>query len=290
MGFGREKPSVPPGGAKVRRRTGLASDEWLRLATAMTLSAADLDAYRDQGYVLLPGLIDPDRLARLEERFLDLASGRVAPSEGLVIMRDVMVARGVVAPTDPVNGVNKVLSFENDPLLFGYALDDRILGPVRSLLGPALRTISTNVFNKPPEIDGRHPLHQDLRYFSLRPADGIVASWTALSPTTRENGCLSVIPGSHRLGLLPHDKPKWEFINSGFMGAVGAEAEARVHMEMSPGDTLLFHPLLVHGSGRNQTEACRRAISVHYAAQACERPAGPRKREPVMRTIPTPAQ
>ena len=251
----------------------------------MTLAAPDLDSYWEQGYVLLPGLIDPDSIGRFEERFLELASGRLPPPSGLVVMRDVMVAKGVVAPSDPVEGVNKILSFENDPLLFGYALDARIVGVVRALLGPELQTISTNVFNKPPEIDGRHPLHQDLRYFSLRPADGILGSWTAVSQTTRENGCLSVIPGSHRRGLLRHDKPEWEFLNHGFMGVAGVDVSARVHVEMSPGDTLFLHPLLVHGSGRNRSQACRRAISVHYASQACERPAGPRKRAPVMRTI-----
>ena len=252
----------------------------------MTLGPADLDSYWEQGYVLLPGLIDPDSLARLEERFLELAGGRRQAPDGLVVMRDVMVAKGVVTPTDPVEAVNKILSFENDPLLFGYALDARILGVVRALLGPELQTISTNVFNKPPEIDGRHPLHQDLRYFSLRPADRIVGSWTAVSQTTRENGCLSVVPGSHRQGLLTHDKPEWEFLNHGFMGVAGVDVAKRVHVEMAPGDTLFIHPLLVHGSGRNRSQACRRAISVHYASQACERPAGPRKRAPVIRTIP----
>ena len=60
----------------------------------------------------------------------------------------------------------------------------------------------------------------------------------------------------------------------------------RVHLEMAPGDTLLFHPLLLHGSGRNRSDGFRRAISVHYAAQGCERPAGPRKRDPIMRPLP----
>ena len=49
---------------------------------------------------------------------------------------------------------------------------------------------------------------------------------------------------------------------------------------MAPGDTLLFHPLLVHGSGRNRSDGFRRAISTHYASADCDRAALPRKRQP----------
>lgn len=45
--------------------------------------------------------------------------------------------------------------------------------------------------------------------------------------------------------------------------------EDRVHIEMDPGDTLIFHPLLIHGSGANRTTGFRKAISCHYAASDC---------------------
>ena len=54
-------------------------------------------------------------------------------------------------------------------------------------------------------------MHQDLHYFPFRPADRIVCSWTAMQHVNRENGCLSVVPGSHAHGeLLPHGYPEWE--------------------------------------------------------------------------------
>lgn len=42
-----------------------------------------------------------------------------------------------------------------------------------------------------------------------------------------------------------------------------------VNLEMQPGDTVFFHPLLVHGSGINKSQRTRRAISCHYAAADC---------------------
>jgi phytanoyl-CoA hydroxylase len=126
------------------------------------------------------------------------------------------------------------------------------------------------LINKPPGVDGRHPLHQDLLYFPFRPADAIVATWTALDRCTRDNGCLVVVPGSHRGGLVEHGRPEWEWVNFLYVGAKGVGPDTqRVHLEMEPGDTVFFHPLLLHGSGQNRTRGFRRAISCHYASATC---------------------
>ena len=69
------------------------------------------------------------------------------------------------------------------------------------------------MINKPPDPGtqtSRHPLHQDLYYFPFRPADRIVCAWTAMEHIHRENGCLVVLPGTHKGELLPHGYPNWE--------------------------------------------------------------------------------
>ena len=82
------------------------------------------------------------------------------------------------------------------------------------------------------------------------------------------NGCLVVIPGSHKGQLLEHENPKWDYLNGGYFGVkdIDGMMDARVHLEMEPGDTVFFHPILLHGSGRNRTQGFRRAISAHYTA------------------------
>lgn len=234
------------------------------------LSQDQCESYWSQGFLLLPGLIEPGLLARFNQRFVDLVNGTVPLAEGMKIMQDVMVVKGAVTPESPTHGVNKLLCLEEDPVLFEFARQTQLVGVVQSLLGKDLYSLSSNVFNKPPGVDGRHPLHQDLRYFKLRPADQIIGVWTALLPAPRQAGCLAVIPGSHKQGLLAHDAPDWDYVNHGFFGLNDVDVETRVHVEMAPGDTLLFHPLLIHGSGRNRSSDFRRAISVHFAAGACE--------------------
>ncbi|NRA07046.1 MAG: phytanoyl-CoA dioxygenase family protein [Myxococcales bacterium] len=255
----------------------------------MALSAEQRERYWQDGCLLIPGLFPRATLQRLETRFLELVTGRIPRPESMVVMRDIAFVKGTQQAESPVHEVNKILGFEDDEVLYSHSLYPALLSAVRDLLGAELMTLTTNVFNKPPGIDGRHPLHQDLRYFTLRPEDGIVATWTAIDATNRENGCLCVIPASHREGLYEHGDPDWPEFNSGFFAARGVDLERRRHLEMQAGDTLLFHPLLVHGSGRNRSQRFRRAISTHYASAGCRRPPGKRKRDPMMRRIPDPA-
>ena len=252
----------------------------------MGLTPGQLDQYAKDGFILLEGLISEDDVALWSRRFEDLVLGNIDLPEKLVIMKDVLVAKGEVDPKTPLHAITKILSFEEDPVLWQYTLDEALLEAVKSIAGPSLFTISSNVFNKPPGLDSRHPLHQDLRYFAYRPANKIVAAWTAIDATTRENGCLAVIPGSHKTELRRHGNPDWEHVNFGFFAAKGVDPQARVHVEMAPGDTLLFHPLLIHGSGRNRSDGFRRAISTHYASQDCERPDRAQKRQPVTKAVP----
>lgn len=132
-------------------------------------------------------------------------------------------------------------------------------------MGPNVMAMHTMLINKPPDtgnLTSRHPLHQDLHYFPFRPADRIVCAWTALERVHRGNGCLVVQPGSHRAPgrLLKHGYPQWEGgVNKFYHGITELGADApRTHLEMEAGDTVLFHPLLIHGSGANRTAGYRK--------------------------------
>lgn len=230
------------------------------------ISKVMLQHYQDHGYVVVPNLIEPDHLQIWIDRLSDIVEGRTPPSPGMLVMKDIMVAKGTVKAGSPMEAIAKIQDFESDPVLDSYTTHAAILDCVETIVGKDVQTIHTMLINKPPHVDGRHPLHQDLLYFPFRPADKIVASWTALEPVTRENGCLVVLPDSHRGELLQHGNPEWDNLNAGYFGAKGVDTSNRVHLEMNPGDTVFFHPILVHGSGRNKTEGFRRAISAHYCA------------------------
>ena len=239
------------------------------------LSESDIAHYQENGFILLRQLFDQSTLNSFNNRFLDYASGEREPTKNMSIMKDVMVAKNEIVAESPVHAINKLFHFENDPILGNYTQHPELLRAVSQLLATKdLYSLVTNVFNKPPNVDGRHPLHQDLRYFQIRPANGIVGAWTAMLPSSRESGCLAIIPGSHKGILLEHKEPDWEYVNFAFYGVNTDEAQNRVHVEMQPGDTLLFHPLIIHGSGHNRTQEFRRAISAHFASGNCTTESG----------------
>lgn len=89
-----------------------------------------------------------------------------------------------------------------------------------------------------------------------------------MQKVNRENGCLVVLPGTHKGELLQHDYPEWEGgVNKMYHGVRDFDPNApRVHLPMDTGDTVFFHPLLIHGSGMNKTKGFRKSISCHYAS------------------------
>ena len=169
--------------------------------------------------------------------------------------------------------MTKIQDFQDDPVLFEYCKLPGILAYVEALVGNNVRSVHTMLINKPPDLGkgtSRHPLHQDLYYFPFRGA--IVASWTAMERVHPGNGCLVVVPGSHKGELMPHGYPDWEASNVAYHGITGISSDnlpKYEHLEMEAGDTVFFHPLLWHGSGRNKTTGYRKAISCHYAASSC---------------------
>lgn len=141
----------------------------------------------------------------------------------------------------------------------------------------------------------RHPMHQDLHYFPFRPVDKIVCAWTAMEKVNRQNGCLVVLPGTHTGTLQEHDYPEWEVwvlpqegwlqlhkdgfnlwrlqggVNKMYHGVRNYNPQhPRVHLEMEKGDTVFFHPLLIHGSGMNQMQGFRKVWAQSTSGLDCD--------------------
>lgn len=226
--------------------------------------------YEHHGFLVFPGLISEQKIDAYRQRFVDLCEGRVSKG-GMVLMRDISLAkkgaRGQFL-------YNKLQDFVWDDVLADYLTAPEVLDIVECFTGPDIMAVHTMLINKPPdsgELTSRHPLHQDLHYFPFRPADRIVAAWTAMEEIHENNGCLFVVPGSHRQNeLYQHDYPDWQGgVNKAFHGVLGFDEYPKRMLTMKKGDTVFFHPLLLHGSGANLTQGFRKAISGHFAASDC---------------------
>lgn len=222
------------------------------------LTTAQRNFYEDNGYLVFPNLVPQDLLDKFHKRFDDIVAGR-APRNGLIVMRDVKDKKSV----------NKIQDLQFDPVFLEYLKYEKILDIVECFTGPNILAIHNMLIAKPPDVGygtSRHPPHQDLYYFPFRPANKIVASWTAMELCDTENGCLYVAPGSHKYEhLFKHGYPTDGVVNKFYHGIQNLPQVHWVNLEMQPGDTVFFHPLLIHGSGVNKSNRTRRAISCHYA-------------------------
>ncbi|XP_064604818.1 phytanoyl-CoA dioxygenase, peroxisomal-like [Liolophura sinensis] len=236
-----------------------------------TLTKNQRNFYEENGYLVIKYLVPVSALQSYRKRFAEICNGECTVP-GLTVMKDVALAKS--SPIQGEKAVVKIQDFQYDDALFQYCCLPQIIRYVENFTGPNIMAMHTMLINKPPDLGkktSRHPVHQDLHYFPFRPADRIVCSWTAMEKVHRQNGCLVVVPGSHQGDLKPHSYPKWEGgVNKMYHGITNFDPTLpMVHLEMDPGDTVFFHPLLIHGSGTNRTDSFRKAISCHYASTDC---------------------
>lgn len=234
------------------------------------LSDEQRQFYEDNGFVVIPKLFSSDELDVFRRRLNDIAECKVERVPTMTVMRDISQKSN-----KGLRNVTKLQDFQDDPILFEYCCHRKTLEYVASIIGPDFRSVHSMLIQKPPGVGstGVHPMHQDLLYFPFRPANRIVACWTAMEHVDDRNGCLEVIPGSHKFDLLEHGYPDY-VVNKAYHGISNHDLEpftnmSRVKLHMDLGDTVLFHPLLVHGSGWNKSKHYRKAISCHFASTEC---------------------
>lgn len=237
------------------------------------LTQEQRDFYEENGYLIIRKLVTEEKIDEYRKRFIDLCELPAERPVTMTVMRDIdLVRKGGKA--DSEMAVTKVQDFHDDQQLFAYCEDPAVLRYVEAWTGPRIVASHTMLINKPTDLGkgtSRHPLHQDMLYFPFRPMEKVVAAWTAMEKVHRENGCLIAVPGSHKTELLEHGYPDWEGgVNPAYVGIMGVTPDIKyVHLPMEKGDTIFFHPLLWHGSGRNLTPNYRKAISCHFVSGDC---------------------
>ncbi|KAK5641388.1 hypothetical protein RI129_009935 [Pyrocoelia pectoralis] len=232
------------------------------------LTEVQRDFYEENGYIVFRNLVDFNLLDECTNRFLEYCDGKVNTGYYVKVIKD-MSLKNTDAKGEFL--INKIQDFNYDDILFKYISYKPLVDIVQSIIGPNVTAAHSMLINKPPNSEkntSRHPLHQDLHCFPFRPAELIVASWTAMEKVDEKNGCLFVMPGSHKGTLLEHEYPP-NVTNPGYRGVLGLEHIPTVNLVMEKGDTVFFHPLLFHGSGPNLTKGFRKALSVHYGANNC---------------------
>ena len=144
------------------------------------------------------------------------------------------------------------------------ATDEKVLDHVEMALGPDIVLWATVFWYKEPHNTKYIPWHQDASYWPMEPRINLTA-WIALGPTFPENGCLRLIPGSHKEWLDDDYQPldKKSAFSRGLPPEQVDESKA-VDMVMQPGDVVFFSEAALHGSNANKSDVPRLGFSLRF--------------------------
>lgn len=222
----------------------------------MTLTSEQIAEYHERGYLAVSGVFSPDEVRELQavtDEFVersrlvsehtdvfDLEPGHTAEQPRL---------RRLKAPHRQHPAYDRALRSE------------RLLALLRGLLGDSVRHLNTKLNLKSPEFGSPVEWHQDWAFYP-HTNDDVLAVGIAIDDMVIRNGCMMVVPGSHRGEVYDHHQ------DGHFVGAVDPAGRTgnAVPIELSAGDVSIHHARLLHGSAPNRSDRPRRFLLFEYAA------------------------
>lgn len=208
-----------------------------------TLSPQDVAAYADRGYLLhKQQLFSPEKQRRLT-----------------TIFEEHLADKG------------KKLSDEldtphfRDERLLDFLLSDEALDLVEPILGPNIALWSSHFICKDPLVGRATPWHEDSSYWNKRVSgfEQIVTVWLAIDRSNKENGCMRVIPGTHRNGFSEYESAD-ATVNTFDTQIKGVDESQAVYFELEPGECSLHDSRIIHGATANTSPTRRCGYTMRY--------------------------
>jgi hypothetical protein len=216
------------------------------------LTLQQKNAFNEQGFIIVKGLFSKEEIQRLSDKAhndnaLDRAASKLDDGKGNAVRLSLW--------NHPGNGIYGM-----------FARSERVVDSVEELLGGEVYHYHSKMVLKDARVGGAWAWHQDYGYWYQNGLlfPDLCSVMIAVDKATRENGCLQVIPGSHKMGRVNH-------ILSG--DQAGADMERvnealklldKQYCEMDPGDALFFHANLLHASDQNNSENPRWSLICCY--------------------------
>ncbi|RXZ84105.1 phytanoyl-CoA dioxygenase family protein [Paenibacillaceae bacterium] len=211
----------------------------------MKLKAEEVAYYEEQGYVLYKKpLFSENKLSGLQQ-----------------IFEEHLAEKG------------KKLSDEldtphwRDERLLEYLLSDEVLDLVEPIIGPNIVLWSSHFICKDPFIGRQTPWHEDSTYWKgrLDNFSKIVTVWLAIDPSNRENGCMRVIPGTHRNGFSNYENvDSKENLFSTRIKPSDIDESLAVDFELEQGECSLHDSRIIHGAEANTSPHRRCGYTMRY--------------------------
>ena len=153
-----------------------------------------------------------------------------------------------------LEGINRNYVHLISPILNKVCLNKNILDAVESIIGKNILICGTTLFIKEKDEKGFVSFHQDAKYIGLEPHNWVTV-WLAVTDSNKKNGCMRMLPGSHKNNLKYHEQ-KFDKNNLLTRGQTikDVSLDKTDPIVLKAGEISLHHPLIVHGSGLNNSD------------------------------------
>ena len=220
-----------------------------------------LDKFSQDGYLIVRSLLSAEEARHCCQRFTALRTSGTYELDHKGVDTD---------EEDPILRYPRMTHVQRwDRESRELLTDPRLNRHLTLLMGQEPCLVQGMVYFKPPGSRGQ-AMHQDQFYLKVQPGIGM-AVWIALERADEENGCLHVVPGSHKLPILCTEQADTtrSFTDVAVPVPEGVET---VPLVMEAGDAVFFAGALIHGSPPNSTkDRFRRALTGHYIAASAEK-------------------
>jgi phytanoyl-CoA hydroxylase len=207
--------------------------------------------YAENGYVLVSGLLTPEEASSYRQETHDLA-------QRLSATRDIGAGWGSAKEvTSKPTQLLHCHDVQFQSAAFSRLLmDERLTSVAADIIGPNVQLHHTKMFIKPPEKGAPFPMHQDAPFFPHE-KHSMIAAIIHFDDASLEKGCLRVVPGSNKLGMLPHDpQGSWHLDSKEYPVSEAVPIPAKA------GDAIFFSYLTIHGSGVNESSEARTTLLI----------------------------
>ena len=225
-----------------------------------TFTDAHHEEFMQQGYLRLGKILSADGLHALQQRIDDIMLGRVKyKNMRLQLFAEDGTLRRTTGNEVATLDYRRIDDLEQDPLFLAYIQNPLFHQIAQRYIGEQISVFRSMFMNKPPAVSQPLRWHQDVGSGWGIDSNPITTVWTALDDATVATGCMQIVPGSNRHGIIneKHFLPEDELDRY-------APAEKVIELEAEAGEAILLHNFLLHCSGTNSTTTPRRAFSVTY--------------------------
>lgn len=234
------------------------TDLFSRPSESYRLTADQVRFYRENGYLSGVKVLSDEQLGVLRNELAEL----IDPAHP---GHELFYEFHANESADPSQVLFHALgAWRIKPALHDLLWNPAFLVPASQLLAGPVRFWHDQIFYKPARHGGVVIWHQDYSYWTRTTPVAHISCWIGLDDSTRANGCLHYVPGSHHWPLLP----RASFANEmdAILDSLAPELRTQFKpapIELKAGECSFHHPLMVHGSYANETAVPRRALVIN---------------------------